>query len=168
MKRIVSAMLCGLFMLQMLCIGTFGQAANAQQVVRIAFVFDGKSPANDYFLKNFKTSIQKSMDKGTAVQFPTNLVYVADWTEKGVKAKCNQALSSNATTVVALGYLSSKYMSTLKNKRKMVVTIDQYGLRDFGTGMFSPVAQFTQEFILNKQIKRQIYQINGSSCWKQC
>ncbi len=148
MKRIVSAMLCGLFMLQMLCIGTFGQAANAQQVVRIAFVFDGKSPANDYFLKNFKTSIQKSMDKGTTVQFPTNLVYVADWTEKGVKAKCNQALSSNATTVVALGYLSSKYMSTLKNKRKMVVTIDQYGLRDFGTGMFSPVAQFTQKLEL--------------------
>ena len=148
MKRIVSAMLCGLFMLQMLCIGTFGQAANAQQVVRIAFVFDGKSPANDYFLKQFKTSIQKSMDKGTAVQFPTNLVYVADWTENGVKAKCNQALSSNATTVVALGYLSSKYMSTLKNKRKMVVTIDQYGLRDFGTGMFSPVAQFTQKLEL--------------------
>lgn len=148
MKRIVSAMLCGLFMLQMLCIGTFGQVANAQQVVRIAFVFDGKSPANDYFLKQFKTSIQKSMDKGTAVQFPTNLVYVADWTENGVKAKCNQALSSNATTVVALGYLSSKYMSTLKNKRKMVVTIDQYGLRDFGTGMFSPVAQFTQKLEL--------------------
>ena len=47
--------------------------------------------------------------KGTQVVYPKELVYVGDWTESGVRAQCNKALSSNATTVVALGYISSKY-----------------------------------------------------------
>lgn len=136
-----------LLMLNMLAVGFFGQTAEAAHVVKIAFVLDGKSPANDYFLKKFKESITKSM-KGTQVVYPQNLVFVGDWTESGVKAQCNRALASNATTVVALGYLSSKYYNGLKNKKKMVVTIDQYGLRDFGSGMFSPVAQFTQKLEL--------------------
>lgn len=148
MKKILTTMLCALFLFQMFSVAFLAQSAEASQVVRIAFVFDGKSPANNYFLEKFKTSIKKGMDKGTTVQFPSNLVFVGDWTEKGVKTQCDRALASNATTVVALGYLSSKYYNGLKNKRKMVVTVDQYGLRDFGTGMFSPVAQFTQKLEL--------------------
>ncbi|MGN1125386.1 MAG: TolC family protein [Candidatus Gastranaerophilaceae bacterium] len=149
MKKLVSSLLCAIFILSsVICTDWFVHPAQAAHVVKIAFVLDGKSPANDYFLKNFKASIQKTMDKGTTVQFPSNLVFVGDWTENGVKYQCNRALQSNATTVVALGYLSSKYMSGLKNKRKMVVTVDQYGLRDFGTGFFSPVSQFTQKLEL--------------------
>ncbi len=148
MKKILTTMLCALFLFQMFSVAFLAQSAEASQVVRIAFVFDGKSPANNYFLEKFKTSIKNGMDKGTTVQFPSNLVFVGDWTEKGVKTQCDRALASNATTVVALGYLSSKYYNGLKNKRKMVVTVDQYGLRDFGTGMFSPVAQFTQKLEL--------------------
>ena len=148
MKKILTTMLCALFLFQMFSVAFLAQSAEASQVVRIAFVFDGKSPANNYFLEKFKTSIKNGIDKGTTVQFPSNLVFVGDWTEKGVKTQCDRALASNATTVVALGYLSSKYYNGLKNKRKMVVTVDQYGLRDFGTGMFSPVAQFTQKLEL--------------------
>ena len=149
MKKLFSILLCIFFMLNTFIIGgIFSQPAYAAVPnVRIAFVFDGKSPANDYFLENFKKSITKSM-QGKQVQFPKELVFVGDWTENGVKAQCNKALNSNATTVVALGYLTSKYFSTVKSKKKMVVTIDQYGLRDFGSGFFSQVDQFAQKLEL--------------------
>ena len=145
MKKILSVLLGLLLTFNTFVIGGCFSAANAAQVVRVAFVFDGKSPANNYFLENFKKSISASMDKGTQVQYPANLVFVGDWTEQGVKAQCDKALKSNATTVVALGYLTSKYYSNVKAKNKLVVTIDQYGLRDFGTGFFSPVDQFAKK-----------------------
>lgn len=150
MKKGFSLFIC---IMAVFCFMGFNLSANAQGTVRISFVFDGPSPANNYFLDKFKVSIKKSM-KDSNVLFPKELIYTADWTEKGVAQKCNQALSSNATTVVALGYLSSKYMTSLKNKRKMVVTVDQYGLRDFGSGFFSPVDQFTNKLELFHRITK--------------
>src|SRR5574344_132611 len=50
-------------------------------------------------------------------------------------------INSNATMVVSLGYLSTQYYNNLKDKKKFVITIDQYGLRDFGDGFFNPVQQ---------------------------
>ncbi len=154
MKRLFTFMLGMFFMLNTFFVGgLFSQPAQAAVPnVRVAFVFDGKSPANDYFLKTLKESITKSMEKGQKVEYPSNLVFVGDWTENGVKAQCNKALNSNATTIVALGYIASKYFSTNKNKKKMVVTIDQYGLRDFGSGFFSQVDQFAQKLELFKRI----------------
>lgn len=147
MKRLVCVLLGIFFMLNTFFIGgIFSQpACAAVPSVRIAFVFDGKSPVNDYFLKTLKESINKSMGKDRKVEYPANLVFVGDWTENGVKAQCNKAMNSNATTVVALGYIASKYFSTVKSKSKMIVTIDQYGLRDFGSGFFSQVDQFAQK-----------------------
>ncbi len=154
MKKLISTLLCILFMLSTFVIGgIFSQPAYAAvPSVRIAFVFDGKSPANDYFLENLKKSITKSMEAGRKVEYPKELVFVGDWTEAGVKAQCNKALNSNATTVVALGYFASKYFSTVKSKSKMIVTIDQYGLRDFGSGFFSQVDQFAQKLELFHRI----------------
>ncbi len=147
MKRLLCVLLGIFFVLNTFIIGgIFSQPADAAvPSVRIAFVFDGKSPANDYFLENFKKSITKSMGKGRKVEYPANLVFVGDWTENGVKVQCNKAMNSNATTVVALGYIASKYFSAVKSKSKMIVTIDQYGLRDFGSGFFSQVDQFAQK-----------------------
>ncbi|MBR1942868.1 TolC family protein [bacterium] len=154
MKKLLSMLLCMFFMLNTLIItGMFSQPAYAAvPSVRIAFVFDGKSPANDYFLKTLKDSITKSMGTGRNVEYPNNLVFVGNWTETSVKAECDKALNSNATTVVALGYMASKYFSTVKNKKKMIVTIDQYGLRDFGSGFFSQVDQFTQKLELFNRV----------------
>lgn len=145
MKRFL-CLLLGLLLLNTFVIGgLFSQPANAAvPSVRIAFVFDGKSPANDYFLEHLKKSITKSMP-GRKVEYPANLVFIGDWTEKGVVAQCNKAMNSNATTVVALGYIASKHFSNVKSKSKMIVTIDQYGLRDFGSGFFSQIDQFAQK-----------------------
>ena len=55
MKKILTTMLCALFLFQMFSVAFLAQSAEASQVVRIAFVFDGKSPANNYFLEKFKT-----------------------------------------------------------------------------------------------------------------
>jgi len=148
MKKLFSTLLCILMLNTFVIGGLFSQSASAAvPSVRIAFVFDGNSPANSYFLENLKKSITKSMP-GRKVEYPANLVFVGNWTEAGVKAECNKALNSNATTIVALGYMTSKYFSTIKSKSKMIVTIDQYGLRDFGSGFFSQVDQFAQKLEL--------------------
>lgn len=119
--------------------------------VNISFVFDGPSNANSYFLEKFKKSVTASMEDDYVAVYPANMVYTADWTEAGAKKTCDAALRSKADIVVALGYLSSKYMTGVKNKKKFVVTIDQYGLRDFGQGFFSPVSQLAQKV---EQFKR--------------
>lgn len=159
MKRLMSIFLCGLLLLSPLSMAQAATTAvvkktqqSFKQDVKIAFVFDGPSNANTYFLKNFKTSIQKSMDSDTLANFPSNLVFVGDWTDKGAKAASDRALYSNADVVVSLGYLSSKYFSNLKNKKKFVITIDQYGLRDLGDGFFSPSAQIVQKIELFKRL----------------
>jgi outer membrane protein TolC len=49
--------------------------------------------------------------------------------------------------VISLGYMSSEYYASKKNKNKYVVTIDQYGLRDFGDKFFNPVQQSVNDFV---------------------
>lgn len=160
MKKIITLLLCGLFLFNTGMPAMAAAASNAKKATvaksakttaRIAFVIDGPSPANDYFLENFKKSITASVAKDYNAVYPKELVYTADWTEAGAKKICDKALNSNATIVVALGYLTSKYIGKVNNKGKFVVTVDQYGLRDFGEGFFSPVAQTAQKL---EQFKR--------------
>ncbi|MCR5262221.1 MAG: TolC family protein [Candidatus Gastranaerophilales bacterium] len=124
---------------------------STKTTARIAFVIDGTSPANDYFLEKFKKSITQSVSKDYNAVYPKELEYTADWTEAGVKKICDKALASNADIIVALGYLTSKYMSKANKHGKFVVTVDQYGLRDFGDEFFSPVSQTCQKV---EQFKR--------------
>lgn len=120
--------------------------------IRFAFVFDGPSDHNTKVLKQFQKTISKSVEEDYSAVFPESLTYVGDWTEAGVKKVSNRALDSDAAVVISLGYLSTKYFSGLKNKPKFVVTIDQYGLRDFGSGFFNPVQQATEKLELFKRI----------------
>ena len=111
------------------------------RVIKYAFVFDGPSDKNNEVLAQFKDSITRSTAPDYKAEFPANLVYTGNWTKASVKAASDKALASNSTMVVSLGYLSSQYYNNLPNKNKFVVTIDQYGLRDFGDGFFNPVQQ---------------------------
>lgn len=111
------------------------------RVIKYAFVFDGPSDKNNEVLAQFKESITRSTAPDYKAEFPANLVYTGNWTKASVKAASDKALASNSTMVVSLGYLSSQYYNNLPNKNKFVVTIDQYGLRDFGDGFFNPVQQ---------------------------
>ena len=117
----------------------------------IAFVIDGPSPANSYFLEKFKKSITDSVSKDYNAVYPKNLEFTGDWTEAGAKKICDKALASNATIVVALGYLTSQYINKVNNRGKFVVSVDQYGLRDFGSEFFSPISQTCQKL---EQFKR--------------
>ena len=55
MKKLFSTLLCILMLNTFVIGGLFSQSANAAvPSVRIAFVFDGESPANSYFLENLK------------------------------------------------------------------------------------------------------------------
>ncbi len=161
MKKIFSIILCGLFFLNSgiaaFAVTDVTKKSSGQQnkikktTARIGFVFDGPSPANDYFLDKFKQSITRSVAKDYNAVYPKELVYTADWTDAGVKKACDKVLSSNADIVVALGYLASKYIMKANKKNKFVVTVDQYGLRDFGDEFFSPVSQMCQKV---EQFKR--------------
>lgn len=124
---------------------------SVKTTANIAFVIDGPSPANDYFLEKFKKSITQSVSQDYNAVYPKELTYTADWTEAGVKKICDKALASNANIIIALGYLTSKYISKVNNNGKFVVTVDQYGLRDFGDEFFSPVSQMCQKV---EQFKR--------------
>ena len=79
-------------------------------------------------------------------------------TKAGAKAASDKALASRARMVISLGYLSSNYYADKKDKKKYVVTIDQYGLRDFGDHFFNPVQQMASDFttfkVLNPNIKK--------------
>lgn len=109
--------------------------------IKYAFVFDGPSDKNNAVLTNFKSAITRSTAPDYKAEFPANLVFVGDWSKEGVEKASNKALNSEATMVVSLGYLSTKYYNSIKDKKKFVITIDQYGLRDFGEGFFNPVQQ---------------------------
>lgn len=161
MKKLFTILLCLLFSLNgTLPVFAAQKSATTQKAsvskttkttAKIAFVIDGPSPANDYFLEKFKKSITQSVAKDYNAVYPKELQYTADWTEAGVKKICDKALASNADIIVALGYLASKYMSKVNKKGKFVVTVDQYGLRDFGDEFFSPVSQTCQKV---EQFKR--------------
>ena len=111
------------------------------RTIKYAFVFDGPSDKNEKVLKQFKTTITRSTAPDYKAEFPSNLVFVGNWTKDSVKAASDKAIDSDATMVVSLGYLSSKYYNSMSSKKKFVITIDQYGLRDFGDGFFNPVQQ---------------------------
>ncbi len=109
--------------------------------IKYAFVFDGPSDKNEAVLKQFQNTIKRSTAPDYKADFPNNLVFTGDWTKESVEKASDKAMNSNATMIVSLGYLTSQYYNNMKDKKKFVVTIDQYGLRDFGDGFFNPVQQ---------------------------
>lgn len=115
--------------------------------IELAFVFDGPSDKNAVVLNKFQTTITRSLLPDYKANFPKDLVFTGDWTEKGAIAVSDKALASRARMVISLGYMSSNYYSEKKNKNKYVVTIDQYGLRDFGDKFFNPIQQMTNDFV---------------------
>lgn len=115
--------------------------------IELAFVFDGPSDKNAVILNKFQTTITRSLLPDYKANFPKDLIFTGDWTEKGAAAVSEKALASRARMVISLGYMSSNYYSSKKNKNKYVVTIDQYGLRDFGDKFFNPIQQMTNDFI---------------------
>jgi len=132
-------------------------AANAKQI-ELAFVFDGPSDKNQQVLEKFQKIIKVQLLPDYIANFPKDLIFTGDWTEKGAIAASDKALASRARMVISLGYLSSNYYADKKNKNKYVVTIDQYGLRDFGDHFFNPIQQMTSDFttfkVLNPNIKK--------------
>ena len=70
MKKILTLILCSIFLFNMNLPVVAATASSAKKATvsksvkttaRIAFVIDGPSPANDYFLENFKKSITASV-----------------------------------------------------------------------------------------------------------
>lgn len=114
--------------------------------IELAFVFDGPSEKNAEVLKTFQTTITTSLLPDYRAVFPKDLIFVGDWTEKGAKIASDKALNSRARMVISLGYMSSNYYSDKKDKKKYVVTIEQYGLRDFGNKFFNPIQQTANDF----------------------
>ncbi len=132
-------------------------AANAKPI-ELAFVFDGPSDKNQQVLAKFQQTIKVQLLPDYIASFPKDLIFTGDWTEKGAKAASDKALASRARMVISLGYFSSNYYADKKDKKKYVVTIDQYGLRDFGNHFFNPIQQMTSDFttfkVLNPNIKK--------------
>lgn len=111
------------------------------RTISYAFVFDGPSSKNEEVMKQFEKTITKTTAPDYKAGFAKTNVFVGDWTEHGAKVASEKAISSNAVMIISLGYLSSKYLNGLHDKKKFVVTIDQYGLRDLGGDFFNPVQQ---------------------------
>jgi len=114
--------------------------------IELAFVFDGPSDKNAEVLKTFQQTITRSLLPDYKPVFSKDLIFSGDWTQKGAKAASDKALNSRAKMVVSLGYMSSLYYSEKKDKKKYVITIDQYGLRDFGDKFFNPMQQTANDF----------------------
>lgn len=106
-----------------------------------AFLFDGPSDRNNEILEQFKKAITITSAPDFKATFPKNLVLTGDWTQAKAKSQADTALASNANVVISLGYFSSQYLNNKNNKKKYVVTIDQYGLRDLGEDFFNPISQ---------------------------
>ena len=126
------------------------QAAPNAKTIELAFVFDGPSDKNASVLQTFQKTITRSLLPDYKASFPKDLVFTGDWTQKGAIQASDKALNSRARMVISLGYMSSVYYSEKKNKNKFVVTIDQYGLRDFGDKFFNPLQQMTNDFVTFK------------------
>lgn len=120
--------------------------------IKFAFVFDGPSDKNKGILETFKGTISKSLLPDYTAIYDNQLVFIGDWSDKGAASASDKALNSDATMVISLGYESSMYLANKKDKKKYVVTIDEYGIRDFGTNFFNPVAQGVNDFILFKKL----------------
>ncbi len=128
------------------------QAAPNAKTIDLAFVFDGPSDKNAQVLKTFQQTITKQLLPDYKASFPNDLIFTGDWTEKGAIAASNKALASRARMVISLGYMSSTYYAGKQNKNKYVVTIDQYGLRDFGDKFFNPMQQTANDFVTFKTL----------------
>lgn len=128
------------------------KAAPNARTIEFAFVFDGPSDKNESVLKTFQTTITKSLLPDYKASFPKELIFTGDWTNQGAINASNKALASRAFMVISLGYMSSMYYADKKNKNKYVVTIDEYGLRDFGDKFFNPVQQSVNDFITFKKL----------------
>ena len=162
MKRFISAMLA--LLMTFSCSGVVFAAAQMPQArqlqaapnaktVELAFVFDGPSDKNAEVLGTFQKTIARSLLPDFKAEFPKDLIFTGDWTEQGSANASEKALKSRAMTVISLGYMSSVYLSEKKNKTKFVITIDDYGLRDFGSqAFFNPLKQSVNDFILFKTL----------------
>ena len=128
------------------------QAAPNARTIDLAFVFDGPSDKNQSVLKTFQTTITRSLLPDYKASFPQELIFTGDWTEAGVAKVSEKALTSKATMVISMGYMSSNYYTAKSNKNKFVVTIDQYGLRDLGGDFFNPIQQYVKDFVLFKKL----------------
>ena len=122
------------------------------KTIELAFVFDGPSDKNAEVLQLFQKTIIRSLAPDFKAVFPKDLVFTGDWTEKGARAVAEKALTSRARMVISLGYLSTDYYNEKKNKNKFVMTIDQYGIRDFGAKTFNPIAQNVIDLITFKKL----------------
>ncbi|MBQ7127304.1 TolC family protein [bacterium] len=128
------------------------QPAPNAKTIELAFVFDGPSDKNTEVLKVFQQTITRSLLPEFKASFPKDLIFSGDWTQKGAIDASNKALASRANMVISLGYMSSDYYSDKQNKNKYVITIDQYGLRDFGNKFFNPIQQATADFATFKRL----------------
>ena len=128
------------------------QAAPNAKTIELAFVFDGPSDKNAEVLQKFQKQITRSLLPDFKASFPKDLIFTGDWTEKGAIAVSEKALESRARMVISLGYMSSSYYTDKPNKKKYVVTIDQYGLRDFGDKFFNPIQQTANDFVTFKKL----------------
>lgn len=120
--------------------------------ISYAFVFDGPSAKNETVMKQFEKNITKTTAPDYKAKFSSANVFVGDWTDHGAKVASDKALNSGAGMVISLGYLSSKYLNEKPNKKKFVVTIDQYGLRDLGGDFFNPLQQSVKGALLFKRL----------------
>ena len=122
------------------------------KTIELAFVFDGPSDKNAEVLQLFQKTITRSLAPDFRASFPKDLVFTGNWTEAGAKTVSDKALASRARMVISLGYLSTDYYNSKKNKNKFVMTIDQYGIRDFGAKTFNPIAQNVIDLITFKKL----------------
>ena len=142
------------------------QAAPNAKSIEFAFVFDGPSDKNAQVLQVFQKTIAMSLLPDFKAVFPKDLVFTGDWTEAGAIKVSDKALASRAEMVISLGYFSSDYYSGKTNKKKYVITIDQYGLRDFGNRAFNPLQQSANDVVTFKKlvptIKKTAFLVNES------
>lgn len=122
------------------------------QTISYAFVFDGPSSKNEVVMKQFEKAIMETTAPDYRANFSPKNIFVGDWSEHGAKIASEKALNSGAVMVISLGYLSTKYLNNKPNKKKFVVTIDQYGLRDLGGDFFNPVQQSVKGALLFKRL----------------
>lgn len=120
--------------------------------ISYAFVFDGPCAKNEKVMKQFEKTITQTTYPDYKAEFSASNVFVGDWSEDGAKTTSEKALKSNATMVISLGYLSTKYLNEKQDKKKFVVTIDQYGLRDLGGDFFNPLQQSVKGALLFKRL----------------
>ena len=129
------------------------QAAPNAKSVEFAFVFDGPSDKNASVLKTFQQAITRSLLPDFKAVFPSDLVFTGDWSEQSAANVSEKALKSRARTVISLGYLSSIYLAKRRNAGKYVITIDEYGLRDFGSSaFFNPLKQHITDLVMFKTL----------------